>query len=521
MLDGLAITLLTAAGPAPILVIDDAHWLDHATTRLLAYMGRRRHRWPFLIALAYRAEDLDHRHPLTDIVEESAYLLEPDRLSTAEIASLMDQMGTGLSDPEEVQRRTGGLPLLVTDVLESGSLDGLSESVHRAVASRLEDVSALAIQLLTAAAVLDGPLNPDALQTVSGREPDETTDAIDELIRRGLLQATEDSLDFGHDLIRDVAYQQATPVRLRLLHRRAAEVFAKSRDDASAGMVARHLELAGEDEAAARAHRRAGDVARSVYATSEAVGHYQSALALGHPEVAAIRIALGELAMLVGEYRTAIDHFGAAAVRGTPQETAVAEHRSGEVERRLGNWDSAERSFRAAEKDHPQPADLYADWALLQYRRGDLEGASRRAAKSLQHAEESDSSLLLARALNVTGVVETDREKARFALEASLKEAGDDPILRMAALNNLAALARRQEEGEEARHYLEEALGMAITVGDRHRQAAILDELAGVLRDLGMIPESEDRQRRAVELFADIEAASGERRPEIWLLSRW
>lgn len=521
LLDGVAITLLAATGPAPIIVVDDAHWLDHATTRLLAYLGRRRHRWPFLIALAYRAEDVHHRHPLADVVEESDFLVEPDRLSPGEIENLMEQMDTGSLDPKEVHRRTGGLPLLVTDALESGSLEDVSETVRRAVASRLEDVSSLATQLLTAAAVLDRPLDPDLLQAVSGREPDETADGVDELIRRGLLQAAEDRLDFGHDLIRDLAYQQSTPVRLRLLHRRAAEVLAKSPDEASAGMVARHLEMTGQHEAAAQAHRQAGDVARSVYASAEAVGHYQSALALGHPEVAAIRIALGELAMLAGDYPGAMDHFGAASVRGTPQEIALAEHRMGEVERRLGNWGSAERSFRAAEKDHPQAADLYADWALLQHRRGDLEGASRLAAASLQHAEEGDSPLLLARALNVTGVVETNPDKARAALEASLREAGDDPILRMAALNNLAALARRREESEEARHHLEEALRLAITVGDRHRQAAILDELAGALRDLNMIPESEERQRRAVELFADIEAASGERRPEIWLLSRW
>ena len=522
MLEAQATMLVAAAGGAkPVLVVDDAQWVDQATGRLLTYVARRSDRWPMLIVLAYRPEDLAPNHSLLDVIEEAAWVLEPGPLTSSDVAALVALTAKDL-DADLLHRRTGGLPLLVVDALESGTVDEVSPTVRRAVSARLDDLSSLATQLLTVAAVLDRPLDLEILGEVSGRGLEEAVDAIEDLTRRGLLRPEDrGSLGFRHDVIRTVVYERATPVRLRLLHRRAAEVLGRATDPASVGMAAFHYERGGAQREAAEAHQRAGDLARGIYAGAEAVTHYEAALALGHPEVTEVRTSLGDLATLAGDYESALNHYRAAAARTTGAVLAVIEHRQGDVERRTGNWEAAERHFRSAETEHPAPSSLYADWALLEHRRGHPGEAARFAALALEHANASGDSRQEARALNVLGVVTADPDKARHSFEASLALAGTDPFLRMAPLNNLATLAQEEGDPEAALEHLEEALHLSITVGDRHREAAILDVLAGVLRALRRTAESEDRQRQAMERFADVEAATGQRLPEIWLLRRW
>lgn len=522
LLEAVATILVAPAAGGRVLVsIDDAHWLDGASVALLGYLARRLDRWPLLMALSFRAEDLDVRSPLPELADRADLVLSLDRLGVDEVAEWVKGMPGAEVDPELVHQVTGGLPLLVADALDTGRVDAISTTVRRSVGGRLDDLSSLGDQLVTTAAVLDGPIQPEVLEEVSGRSGEEVADALDELMRRGFLRPDDGGFGFQHDAWRSVAYERASPMRLRLLHRRAAERLADRSDLVSAAAAARHFRSAGMDRRAADAHRAAGDLARGVYAAGEAATHYETALALGHAEVEEIRLALGDVALLSGDYAGALREYRAAAARADGAKLAQAEHRIGEVHRRLGAWDLAEDHFRRAEQDHPEPAVLQADWALLEHRRGYEEEAGRRVELAVSHARAAESRPALARALDVAGVVERDPERATEALLQSLDLARADPVARMAALHNLAALAERRGDAAGALSRLDEALDLARTVGDRHREAAILDRAAGVLRVMGRPEESAERQRRAVELFADVEAASGDRRPEIWLLTRW
>ena len=66
---------------------------------------------------------------------------------------------------------------------------------------------------------------------------------------------------------------------------------------------------------------------------------------------------------------------------------------------------------------------------------------------------------------------------------------------------------------------VDEALGIAADIGDRHRQAALLNHLADLHHRAGRSDEAEQAVTEAVTLFAGIEPGSWE--PEVWLLSRW
>ena len=106
--------------------------------------------------------------------------------------------------------------------------------------------------------------------------------------------------DFCHEKVRSLVYDEITLARRRLLHRRTAEAqVARLRGQrgtgALAGQIAHHYEAAGNSALAADYFFRAGEYARSLYAHTEALAHFRAALALGHPDVAALQEAIGEL----------------------------------------------------------------------------------------------------------------------------------------------------------------------------------------------------------------------------------
>lgn len=147
--------------------------------------------------------------------------------------------------------------------------------------------------------------------------------------------------DFDHDKLRTLVYEETSLARKRLLHRRAAVALAgqaRGREaDSLAGQIARHHRLAGQDQEAALYHRLAGDYARSLHANSDAITHYEEALALGHPDAIALHEAIGDLRTRAGEYGVALSSYEAAASSAGQDHLSVLEHKIGNVHARKGS----------------------------------------------------------------------------------------------------------------------------------------------------------------------------------------
>ena len=95
-----------------------------------------------------------------------------------------------------------------------------------------------------------------------------------------------------------------------------------------------------------------------------------------------------------------------------------------------------------------------------------------------------------------------------------------DPSLRVAALNNLALALGRDGHADRAIPLAEEALALCERLGDRHREAALHNNLADLLKAAGRQSESMRHLKRAVTLFAEI-GAPQELEPEVWKLVEW
>ena len=91
----------------------------------------------------------------------------------------------------------------------------------------------------------------------------------------------------------------------------------------------------------------------------------------------------------------------------------------------------------------------------------------------------------------------------------------------MAALNNLALVYSAGGELEQARALTETALGLCKSQGDRHREAALHNNLADLLHAAGQFEAAMAHLKQAVTIFAEIGAEAGTLQPEIWKLVEW
>lgn len=507
-----------AAADRPlVLTIDDAQWIDAASADMIAFVVRRSVEAALLVVISTRrVESL--KPALRELALDADHTIELASIT----ASDLDDLPAG-PDVDSILSATGGIPLLVQQALESGEVRPDSTTVTKYMDSRRRRLSDLGEQLMTAAAVLGGLCDPTLLRETSGRTEEEVVEAVEELVSSGLLREFEDGrLGFTFDLLGAATYESMSLIRRRLLHGRAADALAShSRtavDARLATATAEHLEAAGRDEAPTW-FVRAGELARAVYANDEAAEAYEKALALGHPEVGQARLALGELAMVKGDYERAATEFTAAAAQSSGPTLALVEHRIGDLNRLLGRFELAEESFMRAEQEHPNPAALYADWALLEHRTGDTERAMTLAGQAVGAAEEAKDTALRARALNILGVVTPDMKESMRHLDVALGLAGNRDTARMAVLNNKAHLLALDENYDDAMILVEEAIGIAERAGYRHHQAALANHLADLLHKSGRSRDAETKLTEAVTLFSDIVTIDWE--PEVWLLRQW
>jgi tetratricopeptide (TPR) repeat protein len=228
--------------------------------------------------------------------------------------------------------------------------------------------------------------------------------------------------------------------------------------------------------------------------------------------------AVGDLYTLHGSYAKAVASYESALTSAPPRSRAGIERKLAEVFHRRGDWDHAEEHYRKAIEtdDEVERARAMADHSLAAHRRGDAEGAMQLARRALQLAQRAGDERTVAQAHNILGILARDRIHLEKALV--LAERLKDPGVTVAALNNLALAHLRGGSAEHALPLAARALAESEALGDRHREAALHNNLADVLRALGHGEESMRHLKRAVTLFSEI---GGAREPEVWKLVEW
>jgi DNA-binding SARP family transcriptional activator/Tfp pilus assembly protein PilF len=568
-LEGVAQTLLVAtAGDAPaVWFCDDLQWADDPSLGLLAHVLRLGAAPPLLVVGAWRGADLSSGSKLRTLLWERrrarrATSVELARLSRSDVTELVTTARaldprSGADLGARLYEETEGLAFFVAEYMaalggahhERGSLPG---GVRDLLASQVGSLTETARQAASAAAAVGRSFGLDVLREASGRSEEEVVAALEELMGRGLVRESGPSGDFGaiqydfaHEKMRAFVYESCSLARRRLLHRRVARALQRrgrrDRSGALLATVAEHHRLAGNDRQAAEYRRAAGESARALFANREAMEHFRAALALGHPDAAALHEAIGDLETLDGSYPSAVLSYETAAALARPDHLPALEHKLGGVRARAGEWAAADSHLRAAlagleldgrlsgaARERPpggERARVCADLSLVAHHSGRSDEALELGHRALELARDTGDDRASAQAHNILGILAKasgELAEARSHLEASLERADalGEQGARAAALNNLALVARERGELEHALDLTERALALCSSQGDRHREAALHNNLADLLHALGRGDAAMAQLKAAARLFADI-GEQATMQPEIWKLVEW
>ena len=282
-----------------VIALDDLHWADDMSVRLLAFLARRRGMGRLLFLASARDEELLDRPLTRRLLTESdptggELTLNVMPLTETETLTLVRQLAAA-SDVERVTRRvwrlSEGNPFMVVETMRAlregttpASADRLplSKRIQQVILGRLDRLGRREQTLVAVAAIIGREFDYTVLPMAAGVSDRAAAEGVEELVRRRVFQSTGERLAFAHDYIREVAYHRLLPPRRRLLHgavARAIERTYAGHLDPHAGALGRHYCEAGHPALAAPHLRRAASVATARGAHTEAVAYLEQALA--------------------------------------------------------------------------------------------------------------------------------------------------------------------------------------------------------------------------------------------------
>jgi tetratricopeptide (TPR) repeat protein len=345
---GFAAFLVAASVREPILVVlDDVHWADDATLRLLRFVAREPVSARLLVLATLREAEARRRPEIQQSLADLDRLAprvtlgglgEGEVLRLAE-ASLGRSAERGLAS--RVRELTGGNPFFVAEVLRALSRAGevsastlnelaVPEGARAAVRGRLKLLTPAARRLLEVAAVVGETFDVDVLPRAAKLPRARVVELLEEARADSLVvgRSERSSLWFVHALVREVLYDElpvAERGRLHFAVARAIEETWTADLDSHAASLVRHYEVAAGSSgsrAAARAvdcAMRAAEQASARGAFEDAAAYLTRALSLladanRRDEVRAeILVRLGEARACGGDKAAARTAFAAAA----------------------------------------------------------------------------------------------------------------------------------------------------------------------------------------------------------------
>ena len=216
-----------------LLLVDDAHWADEPSLRLLAYLAHRLSTMQVTLIVGTR--------PTASVAPEvseqirshrRALRLPLDHLSRSATTALIDRVAGGGVDAEECERiwnATHGNPFYVVELLRAATSDGpmvaegsVPDTIRASVRRRLTASGPAAQTVAEAIAILGDEATLSRTARLSGAPTDDQVAAVRRMTERAILQT--DRLAFTHPIIRTAVLDGIpAPVRPRL-HRTAADL---------------------------------------------------------------------------------------------------------------------------------------------------------------------------------------------------------------------------------------------------------------------------------------------------------
>ena len=457
-----------AQGPL-VVILDDLHWADVSSLRLLVFLARQLHDAAALVIGTYRDVEVtagDHpARPLLAELAGQAELIRLTGLAADEVGQLIEKVcGEPPRAPliQAVHDRTAGNPFFAQQIarllaaqgvpLDRAQVTGVPPVVGDVLARRLARLPGQVVDLLAVASVVGRRFPIATVAAIAGVPAETAVPLLDRAVRAAVLEHDEPGrLRFSHDLFRDVLYDGLPAARRSALHLTVAELLERH---TTAAEIAYHRSVAWP----------LGDRDRAVTALT------------GAAREATARTAFDEAAAWL---RRAIDVAGDAA---TAYLVMVCEY--GEALRRAGHGEEARAVLAGA--------------AARARATGDTDMLIRAAfgvhrITTLTDSPRSGVIALLEEALATLGAIgPADGGAARWLLSAALaRELADGPHRDLSRAVGLASAAVEGARAAGEAGVLAYALFALADVrwepGTATERLSIAGELAAAAADAGEI----------------------------------
>ncbi|MBF4761755.1 DUF2791 family P-loop domain-containing protein [Nocardioides islandensis] len=288
-----------AAVRTVLLVLEDLHWADASSLRVLRHVVAHLETGRVLVLATWRSAAARGGEPLAEVAEalarRHAARLDVTGLTPEETGELVAEL-TGDRDAGlavALHERTEGNPFFLIEygrlARDEGralreAVDGVPATVAAVLTRRIAQLPQPTSAALTAGAVIGREFQVDVLARALETEETALLDLLQPAVDGDLLRDEGgDVFRFGHALARDAAYDALTPSRRERLHAVVAGIVEQSdQADARSAEVARHWAAAGPRHVrrAWQAASRAAALAMTGHAADEAAAHLRAALSL-------------------------------------------------------------------------------------------------------------------------------------------------------------------------------------------------------------------------------------------------
>ena len=550
-----------------LLLLDDLHWADNGSLEILSHFCIRLNDAPILLLCATRP-GLYERRPHWFEGRKFHQRINLNPLSPLVCRRLVAEVLQRVTDvPQDLEKlivsHAEGVPFYVEELVkvlvESGVVvtgDTEWRVNHERLAkievpstltgvlqARLERLPADERVLLQQASVVGRIFWDQALWYLNlqnNANPSEEAMKIylanlrgKELIYRREQSTFADALEFifKHAMLREVTYEGVLLRLRREYHGLVAEWLMEQRGERRGevvGMIADHLDLAGEREEAFRHLKWAGEEAAGKFANDEAVGYYSRALALLPEDCFDTRfellLAREQILDLQGAREEQSDDLRTlneiAESLGDTQKKTVVMLRQSYFAEATSDYDMAiETANKAIElaveiKDQEKEIDGYLAWAHGHIWKGNFDKARGKLKEARENVNVNSFPRSYAGILAMLGVVEQEQGNNQESIdyhEKALKiyQYLEDPKKQAHCLNTLGNAYFGIKDHAKSTQYYESALSLFRQMGNVLGQTLVINNLGVLAANQGNYPLARSYYEQALPLFEQLEHSMG------------
>lgn len=486
-----------------IIFIDDLHWIDQASCELLDFLVRSLKDDSYLLG-TYRVEEI-RRSPIAELLgvwaREKLYaqILLPalnDQQTRHLLESLMGPGAVPESAAEFIFKQSGGNPFFMEEILRElerqnhlywngkewvfvrDAAPTIPESIEETILRKLKFLPPEIRQCLQTCAVFGHEFGAEIIALASQRNPGEIMDAIDELVRLGLLkERSPDVYFFSEDIIRQIVYKNTPRSELLQHHRLVGQAIERMNRDSLPAyyeQLADHYTIANETSKALCYAKLAAAQCAANYAHAQAVRFYETALRFEDrlEEITKIKLDLARSYARLGDHQRAVNQLAAC------RKLCPLDHRPyyelADIYSACGDYRLALKNLRKGMSmvSRSETRYMYQSTSAWIHRElGQYEKARKICEDVLKHrgnANRRDLSLAHV-TLGTIHAEMGDFGVARRHLEQGLvlRRESNDKAGTAACYIDLAVLSQRQLNIERAAKYYSEAVRLYEEIGSQ------------------------------------------------------